>query len=185
MHLTYAIFVYMTLFRAHDSTCIQCICKCASSATFQSLLLQSIMRQVYNNNNKLLFALQFIFEISCARDNNPDSMTTLGQRWANNTEYVGPTLAFYVGPMLVCSSALRWPNMLVLRWPKVLGPRLTNMLGQRRTDEQPYVGPTLNANILLDSVPFHECRNTKCMFIVGTLYLNKILTKTEIKIVSN
>ena len=28
----------------------------------------------------------------------PDSMISLGQRWADKAEYVGPTLAYYVGP---------------------------------------------------------------------------------------
>ena len=29
----------------------------------------------------------------------PDSKGTLAQRWPNNISYVGPTLAFHVGPM--------------------------------------------------------------------------------------
>ena len=49
----------------------------------------------------------------------PDSKGTLAQHSTNITSCVGPTLAFYIGPMWFCSSAHNWANMLVKSWANV------------------------------------------------------------------
>ena len=50
---------------------------------------------------------------------DPDSMTTLGQRWLKVVSSVGPTLDANVGPTSLCSSGERSANMLGQRWPNV------------------------------------------------------------------
>ena len=52
-------------------------------------------------------------------DLDPDSMTTLGQRWLKVVSLVGPTLDANVGPTSLCSSGERSANMLGQRWPNV------------------------------------------------------------------
>ena len=52
-------------------------------------------------------------------DSIPDSKGTLAQHSTNIMSCVGPTLAFYIGPMWFCSSAHNWANMLVKSWANV------------------------------------------------------------------
>ena len=93
----------------------------------------------------------------------PDSITLVGQRWANGTCTDGPTVAATGGPLWVCPTSLCWPTggyshrwasvgpplgqrwlatggpLLAHRWLATVGPTV----GQRYTNDKCAVGPTM------------------------------------------
>lgn len=70
------------------------------------LINLSKLNEKTENSTVTMFTAYIVNDV-----NYPDSMTTLGQLRPNNVVYVGPMLANFVGPMLFCSSALRWANV--------------------------------------------------------------------------
>ena len=93
----------------------------------------------------------------------PDSITLVGQRWANGTCTDGPTVAATGGPLWACPTSLCWPTggyshrwasvgpplgqrwlatggpLLAHRWLATVGPTV----GQRYTNDKCAVGPTM------------------------------------------
>ena len=78
---------------------------------------KKLIRKLRNNRTKQL-CIKTKSERSICK-NNPDSMTTLGQRWLKVVSSVGPTLDVNVGPTSLCSSGERSAHMLGQRWPNV------------------------------------------------------------------
>ena len=90
---------------------------CSSALCWPNMLAKHWPNVV---NNRLPIKCHHLTNVSklvwCWSDVGP----TLSHFYAD----VGPTLGIDVGPISVCSSALRWPNMLAKHWLNVVNVRL-------------------------------------------------------------